>query len=653
MRQRQFLDVVDESVAHQRFDEACATLRPRSEMIRLAAALGRVLAEDVVAGVDVTAFDRSNVDGYAVRAEDTFGAGELEPITMTISDISLAAGQAPPDGFEVQAGMAVAVATGGVVPRGADAVLMVEDTEPDPGGILVVRPAVPGGNITFAGSDIGRGETVMRRGTRLSSRETGVLAAVGADRLEVIVRPRVGVVSTGDEVVQPGESLEVGQVFDSNQRMLLDAVAELGCEPVPCGIIPDDEALLEQAVEGLLSGPRAVDVVLLSGGTSKGEGDLNATVVQGLAERMPGSAGIVVHGVALKPGKPVLLGMVGGTPVVVLPGFPTSAIFTFHEFVAPLLRRLSGFTAPERAVVSATVPLRITSASGRTEYSLVDLAQGPAGLAAYPLGAGSGSVTAFGRADGFIRIPATTEYVEAGAVVDVHLLHAEVRPADLAAIGSHCIGFDHLLGLLAGRGYRVKMVPVGSTGGLTAVGRGEADVAGIHLMDEKSGDYNRPFLPPGVRLLTGYRRRQGIVFRPEDVELGQTDDEGLAALLAGGTRRMVNRNPGSGTRVLIDRLLGGAQPDGYLHQTRTHHAVAAAVEQGRADWGVTLDTVAQAAGLSFRFLQDEQFDFAVPEARWDRPAVVALRELLNDPPVVAELQALGFDRRPDGRGPLT
>jgi len=602
MRQRQFLDVVDESVAHQRFDEACATLRPRSEMIRLAAALGRVLAEDVVAGVDVTAFDRSNVDGYAVRAEDTFGAGELEPITMTISDISLAAGQAPPDGFEVQAGMAVAVATGGVVPRGADAVLMVEDTEPDPGGILVVRPAVPGGNITFAGSDIGRGETVMRRGTRLSSRETGVLAAVGADRLEVIVRPRVGVVSTGDEVVQPGESLEVGQVFDSNQRMLLDAVAELGCEPVPCGIIPDDEALLEQAVEGLLSGPRAVDVVLLSGGTSKGEGDLNATVVQGLAERMPGSAGIVVHGVALKPGKPVLLGMVGGTPVVVLPGFPTSAIFTFHEFVAPLLRRLSGFTAPERAVVSATVPLRITSASGRTEYSLVDLAQGPAGLAAYPLGAGSGSVTAFGRADGFIRIPATTEYVEAGAVVDVHLLHAEVRPADLAAIGSHCIGFDHLLGLLAGRGYRVKMVPVGSTGGLTAVGRGEADVAGIHLMDEKSGDYNRPFLPPGVRLLTGYRRRQGIVFRPEDVELGQTDDEGLAALLAGGTRRMVNRNPGSGTRVLIDRLLGGAQPDGYLHQTRTHHAVAAAVEQGRADWGVTLDTVAQAAGLSFRFL---------------------------------------------------
>jgi putative molybdopterin biosynthesis protein len=643
VRQRQFLDVVDETVAHERFDAACSHLKPRSEQVALAAAHDRVLASDVIARVDVPAFDRSNMDGFAVRAEDTFGAQELEPITLAVSDVTLAAGQVPPDGFEVEAGVAVAVATGGVVPRGADAVLMVEHTEPDPNGIRVVRSAVPGGNVTFAGSDIGRGETVMRRGTRLSSRETGVLAAVGADRIDAVARPRVAVVSTGDEIVEPGRSLEAGQVFDSNQRMLLDAVDELGCEPVSCGIIPDDEALLEQTVEGLLSGPEAVDVVLLSGGTSKGEGDLNATVVQHLAERLPDSAGVIVHGVALKPGKPVLLAVVAGTPVVVLPGFPTSAIFTFHEFVAPLLRRLSGLPAPERGVVQAAVPLRITSSPGRTEYNLVDVVEGPTGLAAYPLGAGSGSVTAFGRADGFIRIPATTEYIDAGEVVDVHLLHPEVRPADLAAIGSHCVGFDHLLGVLAGRGYRVKMVPVGSSGGLTAVGRGEADVAGIHLMDE-SGEYNAPFLRPGVKLVPGYRRRQGIVFRPDDLGLVELDDDGLRATLRDGSFRMVNRNPGSGTRILIDQLLGGKRPDGYLHQARTHHAVAAAVEQGRADWGVTLDTVAEAAGLAFRFLQDEQFDFAIPESRWNRPAVVTLRELLDDPAVVADLQALGFAR---------
>ncbi|MCP4248960.1 MAG: molybdopterin biosynthesis protein, partial [bacterium] len=477
--------------------------------------------------------------------EDTVGAEELSPVVLAVADLSLAAGQAPPVGFELVEGQAVAVATGGIVPRGADAVLMVEHTEPDPMGIRVVRPAVPGGNVTYAGSDIGRGDTVMRRGTPLTSRETGVLAAVGAADVEVIARPRVAVVSTGDEIVHPGEPLAVGQVFDSNQRMLLDAVAELGCEPVPGGIVPDDESRLKQTIEALLTGPTAVDVVLLSGGTSKGEGDLNASVVQALADQRPASAGIVVHGVALKPGKPVLLAVVASTPVVVLPGFPTSAIFTFHEFVAPLLRRLAGLPIPERGLVQATLPLHLTSAPGRTEYNLVELVEGRAGPAAYPQGAGSGSVTAFGRADGFIRIPAATEYLEAGALVDVHLLQPATRPADLIAIGSHCVGFDHLLGVLAGRGYRVKMVPVGSTGGLTAVGRGEADVAGIHLMDEKSGEYNTPFLPPGVRLLSGYRRRQGIVFRSDSAELAEADEEALAGIVQHDQYRMVNRNPGS------------------------------------------------------------------------------------------------------------
>ncbi len=641
MRQRQFLDVVDEAVAHERFDAACAHLSAATERIALALARGRVLAADVVARVDVPAFDRSNVDGYAVHASDTAGASELDPLRLELSDLTLAAGQAPPGGFEVERGVAVPIATGAVVPRGADAVLMVEHSAPGGSAVFVVRPVAPGENVTFAGSDIGRGEVVMRRGAILSSRETGVLAAVGADQIEVVVRPRVAVVSTGDEIVEPGGELMVGQVYDSNQRMLLDAVEELGCEAVVGGIVPDEESRLEGLIEGLVTGPSAVDVVVLSGGTSKGEGDVNATVVQNLAERIPGSKGVVVHGVALKPGKPILLAVVGGKPVVVLPGFPTSATFTFHEFVAPLLRRLSGLVRPERAVVSATLPLRITSVPGRTEYSLVDLVDGPSGLAAYPLGAGSGSVTAFGRADGFIRIPASVEYEDEGAVVDVHLLHPEVRLADLAAIGSHCVGFDHLLGLLAQRGFRVKTVPVGSKGGLTAVGRGEADVAGIHLMDD-AGEYNAPFLPPGVRLLRGYRRRQGIVFRADDPWLVVAPEDLEEAIK--GARRMVNRNPGSGTRLLIDRMLDGARPPGYLHQPRTHHAVAAAVAQGRADWGVTLDTVAAAAGLEFRFVQDERFDFAVLEDRWDRPAVAALRELLDDGGTLAELRALGFER---------
>ena len=640
MRQKQFLDVVDEAVAHRRFAEATAHLTPASEIVPLSEALGRVLAADVFAAVDVPAFDRANVDGFAVRSGDTSGAEELEPVRLVVSGPSLAAGVAPPDGFEVAPGTAVPIATGGVIPRGADAVVMVEHTEPDGDGILVSRASVPGGMITFAGSDVGRGDLVLLRGTRLSSRETGVLAAVGVASIEVVRRPRVAVVSTGDEIRAPGEPLEVGRVYDSNQRILLDAVAELGGEPVPCGIVPDDRARLEALVERLVTGNEAADVLLLSGGTSKGEGDLNADVVRALAGRLAGSPGVVVHGVALKPGKPILLAVLAGRPVVVLPGFPTSAVFTFHEFVAPLIRRLAGVREERAGEVEAVSPLRINSVPGRTEYTLVSLVEGSTGMAAYPLGAGSGSVTAFARADGFVRIPATTEYLDEGERVRVRPIGAEVRAADLVAIGSHCVGLDLVLGLLADRGFAVKAIPVGSTAGLAALRRGEGDVAGTHLMDEH-GVYNTPFLPPGVRLLRGYGRRQGIAFRPGTAPDVEDPEAFIAAARAAGLR-MVNRNPGSGTRVLVDRLLGGDRPEGYVHQPRTHHAVAAAIAQGRADWGVTLDTVAAAAGLEFLFVQDERYDLAIPEDRWDRPAVAALRTLFADPEVRSRLRAIGF-----------
>jgi putative molybdopterin biosynthesis protein len=641
VKQRQFLDVVDEATAHARFGTACGHLEPSGEVVALAEARGRVLFADAVARVDVPGFDRANVDGFAVRAADTFGAEELEPVALIVAGPSLAAGETPPEGFEVAPGTATVIATGGVVPRGADAVVMVEHTEPAGETIRVSRPVAPGDNVTFAGSDIGRGEVVLRLGDLLTSRETGVLAAIGLGEVEVFRRPRVAVVSTGDEIAVPGGPLPVGHVYDSNQRIILDAAAELGCEPVPGGILPDDLEGLESALESLLTGPEAADVLLLSGGTSKGEGDVNAEVVNRLAARLPGSPGVVVHGVALKPGKPILLAVVAGTPVVVLPGFPTSAVFTFHEFVAPLLRRLSGVRAAAAGTAEAVAPLRIPSVVGRTQYTLVDLVEGPEGLAAYPMGAGSGSVTAFARADGFVRIPDTTEYVGAGEKVQVRLTNPDVRPADLVAIGSHCIGLDHLLGLLAGRGFRIKAIPVGSMGGLHALRRGEGDVAGIHLMDE-SGAYNRPFLPDKVRLLSGYGRRQGIAVRPEHAELLAGDAESFLAAARERRLRMVNRNPGSGTRILLDGLLGEDRPEGYLHQARTHHAVAAALEQGRADWGMTLDTVAAAAGLDFLFIQEEHYDLAIPEDRWDRPAVAVLRELLADEGVRAELRVLGF-----------
>jgi putative molybdopterin biosynthesis protein len=634
--QRQFLDVVDEGEAHRAFRAATAHLESTSTEIPLKGALGRVLWADVESAVDVPGFDRSNMDGFAVRAVDTAGAQELEPVTLELLGPPLAAGDRPIPGFEIASGQAVSIATGAVIPRGADAVVMVENTFPAKGGVGITRSIAPGGNITFAGSDIGRGDVVVRRGVRLTARETGVLAAVGAAEVEVVRRPTVAVVSTGDEIVAPGGAIEAGDVFDSNQQILLDAAAELGCESVGGGILPDDESAVEAAIEALLPDS---DVILLSGGTSKGDGDVNAVVVARLATRIPNSE-VVAHGVALKPGKPILLAVLDGTPLVVLPGFPTSAIFTFHEFVAPLLRRLSGIGTRDAPGIDAVAPMQIDSAPGRTQYVLVDLVDGTSGMAAYPIGAGSGSVTAFGRADGFIRIPANTEYVEKGSPVTVRPINPDVRPADLVAIGSHCTGFDHLIGLVADRGFAVKAVWVGSMGGVAALRRGEGDVAGIHLMDE-TGVYNRSFVPDGSKLVEGYRRRQGIAFRSEHAGLG-ADPEAFVERAVRDRLHMVNRNVGSGTRILIDMLLGGRRPDGYLNQARTHHAVAAAIAQGRADWGMTLDTIASRAGLEFLFVQDEAYDLLVRGDRTDRPAVRALFDILADPVFRRDLLEMGF-----------
>jgi putative molybdopterin biosynthesis protein len=259
------------------------------------------------------------------------------------------------------------------------------------------------------------------------------------------------------------------------------------------------------------------------------------------------------------------------------------------------------------------------------------------------MGKGSGSVTTFSRADGFVIIPRQREYLEAGDLVDVHLLSQGLEPADLVVIGSHCVGLDYLLGRLHERGVRSKFLAVGSTGGLAAARRGECDLAGIHLLDPRTDTYNRPFLTDDLRLLPGYGRLQGIVFRPRDERFeGRTIAEAVWCALADPTCVLVNRNRGSGTRVLIDRLLAGAKPPGHLTEARSHNAVAAAVAQGRADWGVAIATVARDGGLGFLPLQEEQYDFVVPKARWDRPALQAFRELLDSEETRQALEARGF-----------
>jgi putative molybdopterin biosynthesis protein len=631
--QTQFLDVITRDEASARFRAHLSLVPLGSETVALAAALDRVLARDMVATIDVPGFDRSNVDGFAIVASDSFGAMEERPRSVALNDELLSPGIVP--AATVSPGHATPIATGGMLPRGADAVLMVEHSELVDGSAIEMRRAITAGeNVSYAGTDIARGETVLRAGTVLTSREIGVIAALGNAEVAVYRRPRVAIFSTGNEIVAPGAPLRPGAVYDSNAAIIGAAVEEMGGEPVHLGVVPDDETALAEALARAL----AADVVVFSGGTSKGAGDISYRIVGSLSD-----PGVVAHGVALKPGKPICLAVTRGKPVVILPGFPTSAIFTFHEFVAPVLRAYAGLPLARRHHVDATLPMRVNSERGRTEYLLVGLVQTEGGPAAYPMGKGSGSVTAWSGADGFITIDQHTEMLDAGSAVSVQVLGRQTEPADLVIIGSHCVGLDLLLGRLMQQGIRTKSLYVGSMGGIAAAKRGECDIAGVHLLDPATGEYNRPLLTPGLSLVPGYGRMQGFVFRRGDARFeGRTLDEAVAVAADDADCVMVNRNAGSGTRILIDRLLGARRPAGYGVQTKSHNAVAAAIAQNRADWGVAIDTVSRQYGLAFIPLQEERYDFIVPTARLARAPLKAFCALLENPEVRRALAALGF-----------
>jgi putative molybdopterin biosynthesis protein len=635
VEQDQFLTILSREDALLRFEAALFPRPVPSEPRALADALGCALVEDIVAPIDVPPFDRSNVDGFAVRSADLLAAGEATPVRVMLNDEVIACGTAPTR--PVLSGTATLIATGGPLPRGADAIVMVEHTQPAwPRAIEIRRAVSPGQFVSYAGSDIARGEALLRAGIMVGSREIGMLAACGIAQVSVARRPRVAVISTGDELTQPGEKLRPAAIYDSNGAIVAAAVRENGGEAVFLGAIADDEAKLEAAMRRALE---TSDMLVLSGGTSKGAGDVSHRIIARL-----GQPGIIAHGVALKPGKPLCLAVCDGKPVVILPGFPTSAMFTFHDMIVPVLRRMAGLPPRSDAKVTAKVPMRIASELGRTEFVMVSLVEGTDGLIAYPSGKGSGAITSFAQADGFLRIDALADQMPAGTVTEVTLFTPHARVPDLMIVGSHCTGLDLVTAPLARAGLLVRSIAVGSLGGLAAAKRGECDFAPIHLFDETTESYNAPFLADGLELVPGWRRMQGIVFRPGDrrFEGLENAQDAVHAALADPACVMINRNQGAGTRILLSRLLGGARPEGYWNQPRSHNAVAAAVTQHRADWGMTIAPVAHAAGLGFIPFAEEHYDFALVKARKQRPAVQAFLKALASEQSRAALAQAGF-----------
>jgi putative molybdopterin biosynthesis protein len=635
-RQEQFLSVVSADEARARFEKALDLLPLSSESVTLAEALTRILAQDIVAAVDAPPFDRSNVDGFAIRAVDTLGASDAAPKLLQLNAEVISCGHNPV--LEIGPGTATTIATGGVIPRGADAVVMVEQTELIERGaprIELRRAAVPGQFISYCGSDIARGETLLRRGTPIGSREIGMLAACGLSHVDVVRKPKVAVLSTGDELVALGQPLRPAGIYDSNSSIIAAAVTEAGGEALAMGAVPDEGAALESTLRKALT---RSDMIILSAGTSKGAGDLSSAIVSRL-----GAPGILIHGVALKPGKPLCLAVVGKTPIVVLPGFPTSAIFTFHAFAAPVIRALAGHSPEAERTMQARVPVRIASELGRKEFVLVSLIEGNEGPIAFPTGKGSGSVTSFSQADGFLEIDALTSALDAGTVAKVTLIGAKAHAPDIVIMGSHDVALDAVVGAIADYGLSVRTLAVGSLGGVAAAGRGECDIAPVHLVDPASGQYNKHLVTPSLSLVPGWRRMQGVLFRPGDARFeGKSAAEAIRAILADPSALMVNRNPGAGTRLLIDTLLNGVRPTGYANQPKSHNAVAASIAQGRADWGIAIEPVAKLYGLGFLPVAPEHYDFLIVESRRARPGVRAFLEALRDPAIRERILALGM-----------
>jgi len=396
--------------------EARATLekrwrpRPREVEVPLDETTGRVLAEDVVSRIGVPPFDRAAFDGYAVRAADTFGAGEESPIKLTRVG-SVRAGEWPK--FKIMRRQCAEIDTGAPVPRGANAVVMLEHSTASAKVVRVFRAVAPGENIAERGSEIKRGTKVLKAGKMITPQTLGTIAAIGRKRVKVYSPPKVAVVSSGVELADAGSPLRRGKIYDVNGPAICQAVELCGGEASYLGIARDEPRSLATILK---RGLATCDVVVLSGGSSAGAGDVAPSVVDGL-----GNPGVLVHGLALRPGKPTFVAVVRGKPIFGLPGYPVSALMVFDQLVAPYLRRLSGLPPAERARVRAKLASKILSARGRRELVPVKLVRRGREFYAEPLLKGSGAITALSLADGYMDVPLEREIVEEGEIVEVNL----------------------------------------------------------------------------------------------------------------------------------------------------------------------------------------------------------------------------------------
>jgi len=591
------------------------------ETLPVAKAIGRVTARAVFARLSSPHYHAAAMDGVAVRARDTAGASEARPKRLGLGE------------------QAVPVDTGMPLPPGFDAVIMAEDLLEAGEEVEIAAPVAPWQHVRPVGEDIVATEMLLPAGQVLRGFEAGALLAGGVETVTVRRRPRVMLIPTGHELVPPGTIPAPGQVIEFNSTILSALIAEWGGEAATREVVTDNLPLLREVTAAAACD---YDVVLVIAGSSAGRRDYTAEVVAALGE-------VLVHGVAVRPGKPVILGTVAGKPAIGVPGYPVSAVVALELFLRPLLYRLQGIAEPARPVLPAVFSRQLVSTLAAEEWVRVKVGLVNGTYVATPLVRGAGVTTSLVRADGVVRIPQQQEGLQAGEKVSVELWRPQVLiDRSVLCCGSHDLTLDVLGDLLSRHypGFSLSSSPIGSIAGLMALRRGEAHLAGIHLLDEESGEYNIPFLErflPGhaLELVTLVEREQGLIVAPGNPKKIFTVED----LLQPGVS-FVNRQRGAGTRLLLDfwlkeRNIASSGIAGYEREEYTHLAVAAAVSAGSADAGLGVFAAAKGMGLGFIPLAKERFDLAIPAASFADERLVRLLGVVRSAEFRARVAALG------------
>ncbi len=600
---------------------SCGFFSPKAVKAAVDEALGETTAAPVYARYSSPSYNASAMDGVAVRFQDLGRASEASPVRLSSSQY-------------------LPVNTGNAIPEPYNAVVMIEDVHTfDNQDIELINPATPWQHVRTVGEDIVATELIIPQGHVIRPIDQGALLAAGITQIDIAARPAVTVIPTGSELIEPGSEVKPGQIIEFNSRILSGYLSQWGAKVTIHPPVADNPDRLAEAV---LEAARNSDIIVTNAGASAGTKDFSSRVL--------GSTGtLVVHGVAIKPGKPVILGLIDDTPVVGLPGYPISALLTLHLFGRELIYGFSGKPVPDEEYCEAVMSRPMHSAMGVDQFVWVTLGQVGTKLIATPSGKGAGSVMSMVRADGLLTIPSGSEGVGAGETVRIEMLRSRKEvEATLVAIGSH----DNILDLMAN--FLHRMTPplrlssahVGSMGGIMAIRRGEAHFGGTHLLDENTGEYNVSFITrfladTPLQLINLCYREQGLI-----VPKGNPHRITSLADLIARNLTFINRQKGAGTRLLTDKILrdSNLEPDqlaGYNHEEYTHMNVSASVLSGSVDAGMGIRAAAQALDLDFVPVAEERYDLIVPTVFLDDARMKAALDLMNNDSFKTRIEELG------------